>query len=86
MLRGGGADNEGAGLGPRLRLQVNAKAAKPEQSRRRPATVTARKLFEANSSRMVTTYRVPLLEENDCPFAQSKDSRPRGQFRLVLMF
>ena len=33
--------------------QVNAKATKPEQSNTRPATVTARKLLEANSSRMV---------------------------------
>jgi hypothetical protein len=33
--------------------QVNAKATKPEQSNTKPATVTARKLLEANSSRMV---------------------------------
>src|SRR5579859_4031650 len=33
--------------------QVNAKARKPEQSRTIPATATARKLLEANSSRMV---------------------------------
>jgi len=33
--------------------QVKAKATKPEQSNTRPATVTARKLLEANSSRMV---------------------------------
>jgi hypothetical protein len=33
--------------------QVNAIATKPEQSRTRPAMVTARKLLEANSSRMV---------------------------------
>src|ERR1700738_2421531 len=33
--------------------QVKAKATKPEQSRKRPATVTARKLLEANSSRML---------------------------------
>jgi hypothetical protein len=33
--------------------QANVKATRPEQSRTRPATVTARKLFEANSSRMV---------------------------------
>lgn len=32
--------------------QPKAKATKPEQSRTTPATVTARKLFEANSSRM----------------------------------
>jgi hypothetical protein len=32
---------------------VNAKATTPEKSRTTPATVTARKLFEANSSRMV---------------------------------
>jgi hypothetical protein len=33
--------------------QANASESKPEQSRTRPATVTARKLLEANSSRMV---------------------------------
>jgi hypothetical protein len=33
--------------------QLKAKATKPEQSRTKPATVTARKLLEANSSRMV---------------------------------
>jgi len=34
------------------RDQLNAKATRPEQSRTTPATVTARKLLEANSSRM----------------------------------
>jgi hypothetical protein len=68
--------------------QVNAIATKPEQSRIRPATVTARKLLEANSSRMVhhlslgnaghrLDYRAPLLEQNDCPVAQSKGFPPR---------
>jgi hypothetical protein len=53
--------------------QVKAKATKPEQSRKRPATVTARKLLEANSSRMLHHLsRAPLLEQNDCTFAQSK--------------
>jgi hypothetical protein len=48
-------------------------ATKPEQSRTRPATVTARKLLEANSSRMVHRLPfAPLLEQNDCHFAQSK--------------
>jgi hypothetical protein len=80
---------EGAGTD-----QVNAIATKPEQSRTRPAMVTARKLFEANSSRMVHhlslgnaghrfDYRV--LEQNDCPLAQSKDSLPNAQFRPRVM-
>jgi len=38
--------------------QENAKATRPEQSRTRPATVTARKLLEANSSRMA--HHLPL--------------------------
>ena len=56
-----------AGAGPRLQIceqdvrtmrgevadQVIARATKPEQSRTRPAMATARKLLEANSSRMV---------------------------------
>jgi hypothetical protein len=37
-----------------IRDQVSAKTTKPEQSSRRPVTVTARKVLEANSSRMAT--------------------------------
>jgi hypothetical protein len=51
---------------------VKAKATKPEQSRKRPATVTARKLLEANSSPMVHHLSHALLEWKNCADAQSK--------------
>ena len=58
----------------RLSRQVNARATNPEQSNTTPATVTARKLLEANSSRMVHHLIVYApLEANDWPAAQSKE-------------
>jgi hypothetical protein len=51
---------------------VKAKATKPEQSRKRPATVTARNALDENSSRMVHHLsRAPVLEWKDCAGAQS---------------
>jgi hypothetical protein len=41
-----------------IRDQVSAKANKPDESSRRPVTVTARKVLEANSSRMATPQRL----------------------------
>jgi hypothetical protein len=38
-------------------VQLNARASKPEPSRKRPAMVTARNVLEANSSRMVLIPR-----------------------------
>jgi hypothetical protein len=43
-----------AGRPAPVRDQVSAKAIKPEQSNRRPVTITARKALEANSSRVAT--------------------------------
>jgi hypothetical protein len=47
--------------------------------------VTARKLLEANSSRMVGPLRASDTEGNDCIFAQSKHSLMRGNFAVGLM-
>ena len=88
--------HEGAGSGQVAGSdQVNAIATKPEQSRTRPATVTARKLLEANSSRMAhhlslenAGYRLDyctLLEQNDCPLAQSKEFPWKRQFSAGVM-
>jgi hypothetical protein len=69
-----------------LTIQVNAKATSPEQSNTRPATVTARKLLEANSSPMVHHLVVRPAQANDCPVAQSKGLPSNVQFRSRLMF
>jgi hypothetical protein len=50
------------------------KATKPEQSRTRPATVTARKLLETNSSRMVHRLSRALLEGNAAPVSKQRQS------------
>jgi len=55
-LRNGGRSN-----------QLNAKARTPEKSRTIPTTATARKLLEANSSRMVHHLSRAPAQWNGCP-------------------
>jgi len=59
--------------------QVNANATKPEQSNTRPATVTARKLLEANSSRMVHLVR-PCSNGTTVASHSQRDFLPASNF------
>jgi hypothetical protein len=66
---------------------VNAKATKPEHRRVRPATVTARKHLEANSSRMVHHRSLcPCPEGTTVPLHSQRVSFSRFEFRRWVMF
>jgi hypothetical protein len=56
--------------------QVKAIATRPEQSRTRPVTATARKLLDANSSRMVHRLRFVPLPEGDAMFRRTVKKNP----------
>ena len=68
--------------------QVIARATRPEHNRTRPATATARKLLEANSSRMVHHLScAPLLRTERPSLCTVKAfSTPRRQFWRGLVF
>ena len=64
---------QGEGASPH---QVKAIATRPEQSSTRPVTATARKLFDANSSRMVHRLRFTPRPEGDDMFCRTVKKNP----------